>query len=76
MLFRIAVVPKLLGNFLLMVNVVPGTLDNLHAKCSAQGLDTSHIHHPVYKPSLTFNKNSVVIRYVHQEQPGDKQGHL
>ena len=32
-LFRIVVVPKSLGNFLLMVNVIPGILEPLHERC-------------------------------------------
>ena len=78
MLFRIVVVPKLVGNFLLMVNVIPGTLGALHERCREQGLDTTYVHHLCYKPSIISKKNSMVIPYARAEKPTDKLclGHL
>ena len=78
MMFRIAIVPKTLGNFVLMVNVIHGTLETLHSRCRDHGLDTSYVPRPVYKPSLTSNKHSIVISYAHVRQPSDKLcfGHL
>ena len=33
MLFRIVVEPKSLGNFVFLVNVIPGTIEKLHERC-------------------------------------------
>ena len=71
-LFRIVVIPKSVGNFVLAVNVVPGTIENLHKRCRDQGLETSFVHHPVYKPTLTSNINSLVVPYAKLEKPTQK----
>ena len=61
-----------------MVNAIHGTLETLHSRCRDHGLDTSYVPRPVYKPSLTSNKHSIVISYAHVRQPSDKLcfGHL
>ena len=43
-----------------------------------QGLTTSHVHHPVYKPSLNEKNNSIIIPYTKTERPTDKlcMGHI
>ena len=56
----------------LAVNVVPGTLEDLHQRCRDQGLETSFVHHPVYKPTLTSNINSLVVPYAKLEKPSQK----
>ena len=42
MLFWIIIAPKSLGNFVLLVNIIPGTVTKLHERCRQQGLVTSH----------------------------------
>ena len=46
MLIRIVVAPKSLGNFILLVNMIPGAVANLHERFREQGLDTTFVHHP------------------------------
>ena len=74
MLFWIVIAPKSLGNFILLMNVVPGIVAKLHDRCRQQGLDTTYVYHPCFKPSL----NSIVIPYVSNEKPMEKLclGHL
>ena len=61
LMFPIAIVPESLGNFVLMVNGIPGSLESLHSLCRNHGLDTSYVHYPLYEPILTANKDSIVI---------------
>ena len=72
LLFRLVCCPKNLGNIVLAVNVIPGTLDILHQRCRDQGLETTYVHHPVYKPTLRNSKNSMTIPYSRIEQPTQK----
>ena len=72
LLFRIVVIPKSVGNFVLAVNVVPGTIEDLHKRFRDQGLETSFVHNPVYKPTLTSNINSLVVPYAKLEKPTQK----
>ena len=60
LLFRIVICPKSLGNIVLAVNVIPGSVDHLHERCRTQGLETTYVHHPVYKPTLKNNVNSMI----------------
>ena len=78
MMFRIVIVPKSLGNFSFLVNVIPGSLEHLHTRCRDQGLDTTVVHLPVLKPCLKNKNNLNVIPYSRIEQPSDKlcMGHL
>ena len=78
MMVRIVIVPKSLGNFIFLVNVIPGTLDNLHTRCRDQGLDLTVVHHPCLKPCLKNKNNSIVIPYARIEKPSDNlcMGHL
>ena len=43
---RIVIVPENLGNFIFLVNVIPGSLEPLHTRCRDQGLDIMVVHHP------------------------------
>ena len=72
MLFRLVVIPKSVGNMVLTVNVVPGSIEDLHKRCRDQGLETTFIHHPVYKPCLSSNNNSMVVPYARVEKPTQK----
>ena len=72
MLFRLVVIPKSVGNMVLTVNVVPGTVENLHKRCRDQGLETTFVHHHVYKPCLTSYNNSLVVPYSKVEKPSQK----
>ena len=78
LLFRLVVCPKSLGNIVLAVNVIPGTLDQLHQRCRDQGFETTYVHHPVYKPTLKNNVNSMIIPYSKLEKPVQKfcLGHI
>ena len=71
-MFRIVVIHKSVGNMVLTVNVVPGSLEDLHKRCRDQGLETSFVHHPVYKPCLSSNNNSLVVPYAKLEKPTQK----
>ena len=72
MLFRLVVIPKSVGNMVITVNVVPGTVENLHSRCRDQGQETTFVHHPVYKPCITSNNNSLVVPYIRVEKPTQK----
>ena len=72
MLFRIVICPKSVGNMVLAVNVIPGSVDQLHQRCRDQELETTFVHHPVYKPTLKNNFNSMVISYSKLEKPTQK----
>ena len=78
LLFRIVICPKSLGNIVLAVNVIPGSVDHLHEQCRTQGLETTYVHHSVYKPSLKNNVNSMIVPYSKLEKPTQKfcLGHL
>ena len=78
LLFRLVVCPKNLGNIVLAVNIIPGTLDQLHQRCRDQGFETTYVHHPVYKPTLKNNVNSMIIPYSKIEKPIQKfcVGHI
>ena len=78
LLFRLVVCPKNLGNIVLAVNIIPGTLDQLHQRCRDQGFETTYVHHPVYKPTLKNNVNSMIIPYSKLEKPIQKfcLGHI
>ena len=62
----------------LSINVIPETVEQLHERCRAQGLPISHVHHPVYKPSLKDKVNSIIVSYAKMERPTVKfcMGHL
>ena len=72
LLFRLVVCPKNLGNIVLAVNIIPGTLDQLHQRCRDQGFETTYVHHPVYKPTMRNNVNSMTIPYAKIEKPIQK----
>jgi len=72
MLFRVVLAPKSLKNFVILVNDIPGTVDKLHERCREQGLGTSYVHHPRFKPSLKEKNNSIVIPYARIEKLTDK----
>ena len=78
MMVRIVIVPKNLGNFIFLVNVIPGSLEQLHTRCRDQGMDTTVVHHPVLKFCLKKKNNSIVIPYSRIELPSNKlcMGHL
>ena len=78
LLFRIVICPKSLRNIVLAVNVIRGSVDHLHERCRTQGLETTHVHHPVYKPTLKNNVNSMIVPYSKLEKPTQKfcLGHL
>ena len=72
LLFRLVICPKNLGNIVLAVNIIPGTLDQLHQRCRDQGFETTYVHHPVYKPTLKNNVNSMIIPYSKLEKSVQK----
>ena len=72
LLFRIVVAPKSVGNMVLAVNVIPGSGAQLHGRCRTQGLETTYVHHPVYKPSLRDKVNSMIVPYAKLEKPTQK----
>ena len=72
MLFRLVLALKSVGNMVLAVNVIPGSVAQLHERCMTQGLPTTHVHHPVYKPSLKEKVNSIIVPYAKLEKPEQK----
>ena len=72
MMVRIVIVPKNLGNFIFLVNVIPGSLEQLHTRCRDQGMNTTVVHQPVLKPCLKKKNNSIVIPTSSIEKPADK----
>ena len=72
MLFRLVLAPKSVGNMVLAVNVITGSVAQLHERCRSQGLPTTHVYHPVYKPSLKEKVNSIIVPIAKLEKPQQK----
>ena len=56
----------------LAVYVILGSVAQLHKRCRTQGLETTYVHHPVYKPSLKEKVNSIIVPYAKFEKPEQK----
>ena len=68
LLLRIVITPKSVVNMVFAVNVIPGSVDQLHERCWTHGLETTHVHHPVYKPTLKDKVNSMIVPYAKLEK--------